>query len=368
MIPAVSGVVGWGTNLIAVQMTFYPLEFKPFKVWQPAGQPFGLFGWQGIIPAKTEKMTTILTKLWTEKLIDVKAVFQKVSPTITAELCRTRMAAATTSATRAAIVNEFPALAHLVPDPVLQLIVQEANRDAPRFLQIVLEEMGEHLFDVFDVLDLTVKTALANKGIVVSMFQEIGHVEFRFVINSGFYFGTLLGLILALIYWFYQAAWVLPVAGFLVGFVTNYLALLLIFKPLEPHLCCGMNIQGIFQKRKDEVSVALAQLATRHFFKIDAIWEHILQGSKKDEMRKLLVRSLDVRCVTSYPTFGQHGVVIILYIHTYIHTYMYVGILLCQSPIHHPHPNPNPHPHPHPHPHPDLYRPVTFDSRRLTPL
>lgn len=36
------------TNIIALKMTFYPLEFWPpqLKIWQPKEQPFGLFGWQ----------------------------------------------------------------------------------------------------------------------------------------------------------------------------------------------------------------------------------------------------------------------------------------------------------------------------------
>ena len=56
VIPLVSGLVGWGTNWLAIQMTFYPLEFWPLRVWQMEGSPFGLFGWQGIIPAKAGQM------------------------------------------------------------------------------------------------------------------------------------------------------------------------------------------------------------------------------------------------------------------------------------------------------------------------
>ncbi|CAM9833323.1 unnamed protein product, partial [Discosporangium mesarthrocarpum] len=37
-------------------MTFYPLEFWGVKIWHPKDQPMGLFGWQGIIPAKAAKM------------------------------------------------------------------------------------------------------------------------------------------------------------------------------------------------------------------------------------------------------------------------------------------------------------------------
>jgi uncharacterized membrane protein YheB (UPF0754 family) len=58
-----SGVVGWGTNWVALKMTFYPLEFWPVKVWQPEDQPMGLFGWQGIIPAKAATMAADFTDM-----------------------------------------------------------------------------------------------------------------------------------------------------------------------------------------------------------------------------------------------------------------------------------------------------------------
>jgi len=49
IIPVISAVVGYVTNVMALQMTFYPLEFtpSPLKFAQPEGQPFGLLGgWQ----------------------------------------------------------------------------------------------------------------------------------------------------------------------------------------------------------------------------------------------------------------------------------------------------------------------------------
>ena len=41
-------------------------------------------------------------------------------------------------------------------------------------------------------------------------------------------------LLQALIYLFYKGVWVLPVAGFMVGYATNLIALKLIFSPAEP--------------------------------------------------------------------------------------------------------------------------------------
>ena len=47
----------------------------------------------------------------------------------------------------------------------------------------------------------------------------------------------------ALLYAVYDAWWILPLAGFVVGFATNYLALLLIFKPIEPK--CAPNAGSV---------------------------------------------------------------------------------------------------------------------------
>ncbi|KAK3262519.1 hypothetical protein CYMTET_28633 [Cymbomonas tetramitiformis] len=81
IIPFVSGIVGYITNVLALWMTFYPIEFfpQPLKCTQIPGQPFGL-GWQGIIPSKAAHMTAIMTRLMTEKLIDLKEVFSRLDP------------------------------------------------------------------------------------------------------------------------------------------------------------------------------------------------------------------------------------------------------------------------------------------------
>ena len=45
-IPLIAGLVGWITNWIAIQLTFYPTRFVGVKP---------IFGWQGIIPSKAKK-------------------------------------------------------------------------------------------------------------------------------------------------------------------------------------------------------------------------------------------------------------------------------------------------------------------------
>lgn len=77
-IPLFAGAVGWLTNKLAVDMIFYPVNFVGYG--QRAGSPLGLFGWQGIVPAKAASMAERLTEMVTTKLIDVRQIFGRLSP------------------------------------------------------------------------------------------------------------------------------------------------------------------------------------------------------------------------------------------------------------------------------------------------
>lgn len=80
LMPFMSGVVGWGTNVLALQMTFLPIAYKGVNWWRIEGEPWGLFGWQGIIPTKAAKMAAITAKLMTERLFDIKELFGRLDP------------------------------------------------------------------------------------------------------------------------------------------------------------------------------------------------------------------------------------------------------------------------------------------------
>lgn len=87
IIPIIFGLVIYLTNVVALTLTFYPIEFKGWRVWQPEGQPFGFFGWQGIMPLKVHKVAGGLTDMITTRLINVKKVFARINPEIVKEQC-----------------------------------------------------------------------------------------------------------------------------------------------------------------------------------------------------------------------------------------------------------------------------------------
>jgi hypothetical protein len=52
-IPCVAAFVGILTNWMGVKMLFYPVEYFGINLKRWEDTPYGLFGWQGVVPTKT---------------------------------------------------------------------------------------------------------------------------------------------------------------------------------------------------------------------------------------------------------------------------------------------------------------------------
>ena len=86
LIPWIDGIVGYLTNVLALQMTFWPIEFIGIPLFRIPNEPWGIIGWQGIIPTKAEKMASIAFDLITTKLINIQQIFDQVDPNRFAEV------------------------------------------------------------------------------------------------------------------------------------------------------------------------------------------------------------------------------------------------------------------------------------------
>ena len=76
LIPLVSALIGWGTNALAIQMLFQPLQRKGWR-W---------LSWQGVLPSHAERMATLCVRMMTSRLLDIREAFARVEPKRIAEL------------------------------------------------------------------------------------------------------------------------------------------------------------------------------------------------------------------------------------------------------------------------------------------
>lgn len=99
-----------------------------------------------------------------------------------------------------------------------------------------------------------------------------------------------------IIFVFYDADWVLPVFGFAVGWLTNSIALKMIFLPIEKTKIGPFVFQGLFIRRQQEVCKIYAEIAARDMLPSHQIWDEILLGNNVDKFEALVRRNAG-RCV-----------------------------------------------------------------------
>ena len=288
LIPWIAGAVGYLTNVLALQLTFYPLEFFGIELFRLENEPWGIIGWQGIIPTKAKKMATVTFDLMTTRLIKISDIFARLEPDRFAEVMDDAVLLMMDQIINE-VANEYmPKTWKNIPKDVRDDIVVSANSESGKFLSAFMKDMQENVDDVVDIKEMAVKACVSNKHLIVKIFQECGEKEFIFIRRSGFYFGFLFGLFQMAIWFFYPADWILPVAGFLVGWVTNWMALKVIFQPIEPRDVCGYTLQGIFLKRQEEVSEVFARVVCVEILHIKAIWNAIFTGRFKNNFFAML--------------------------------------------------------------------------------
>ena len=280
--------MGYVTNVVALEMTFHPVNFFGIELFRLKNQPWGLFGWQGIIPTKAEKMASLCFDLMTTKLINLKEVFDRLDPYRFSEVMEDAVLLMLDSIVNEVAMKYMPAVWTKLPKEVKDEVVVVMNIESDAFLTTFMEEVKEHIDDILDIKQMTVSACVREKRLVNKIFQECGDKEFTFIRRSGFYFGFLFGLIQMGIFFVYDESWVLPFFGFLVGWATNWLALKVIFRPLNPIKFGCLTIHGIFLKRQKEVSETFARVNCVEILHTKAIWETILNGPRSKNFYAML--------------------------------------------------------------------------------
>ena len=278
IIPFIAGAVGYVTNVVALQMTFFPIQYCGLSLYRLPNEPWGLFGWQGIIPTKAKKMASICFDLFTEKLFNVQEVFRRLDPERFSAVMEQPLLLLMDQIVNETAERYIPTTWSTIPQDVKDDIVLSADAEGRTFLTQFMADMQDHVNDIVDIKAMTVRKCVEHKELIVQIFQEVGEKEFVFIRQSGFYFGFMFGLFQMVVYFFVDAGWVLPVAGFLVGWFTNFLALKVIFSPIEPRMVCGFKLQGLFLRRQPEVSEIFARIVMNEILHVPAIWEAVLHG------------------------------------------------------------------------------------------
>jgi uncharacterized membrane protein YheB (UPF0754 family) len=276
IIPFIAAFVGWFTNWLAVQMIFYPIEFKGIDILRKDEVPLGLLGWQGIVPCKTRKMSERMVNMVTTQLLNVQEVFRRLDPKVCAEL----LAPEVPKLGQDILDESFPRWLAQFPKTVFDGLpigtVEWLREKNLRFLRGLTLGMQDNIDSLLSVKNCVINQMMQDRSLLGILFKKCGQAELDFLTNSGLWFGFLLGLIQMVVALFWDNPWSLSIGGCIVGLATNWLALKWIFEPVNPTKIGPFVLQGMFLKRQKEVAKEFSSFFARNVLNSKELWNSIL--------------------------------------------------------------------------------------------
>ena len=278
LIPLIAGFIGWFTNWLAVKATLYPVDF--------VGIPPS-FGWQGVIPKNTDEMSQSFSKLIHDKLVDMEKLFADIDHEDNEELDKV------VEDVSVEIIREFST--NIAPDSwararekLREYINMLVRRNVRRVTVEIFDRMAAEAGDFIDIDKIAHEALVEDRALLGRVLMDVAGPEFKFIERSGLWFGFLFGLIQMGVWIVYPEGWVLPVAGFLVGYGTNWLAMNLIYEPREPVQIGPFKIQGVFIKRQREVATQFADVIADRVLTPENMVQHISEGPNRQRLLDIL--------------------------------------------------------------------------------
>ena len=284
-IPIVAALIGYGTKLVAIRMMFQPVEFIGIK-------PF--LGWQGIVPKRAARMASIACDTMTEQLIKPAEVVARLDASRIAQEIEKPLLAGVEDIVREVAGHYQPGLWESLPVRVQRLVIERVQHESPRMVAAVLDLIKSDVDSVFDLKGMVVTSLVKDKRLLNRIFQEAGAKEFKFIARSGLVFGGAIGVIQMVAWVLFKFPLIMPLFGLFTGWFTDWLALRMIFFPIEPRKYFGIEWQGLFLKRRAEVAEAYGELIAKEIITPHNVIEAILHGPLSDRVLALIQRQLDV--------------------------------------------------------------------------
>ncbi|KAL3938891.1 MAG: hypothetical protein SGBAC_006291 [Bacillariaceae sp.] len=296
-IPIIAAIVGWFTNYLAVQMIFYPVQFRGIPLYRKPEVPLAFLGWQGIVPCKTKTMTVAIVDMVTSQLLTVHEAFARLDPKEVAGLLSTRVGLLGND-----IIQElYPTKIGTWPVRLwTRLQTKHASllqNFSKGYLTKMVADMQRNIDAIFSLENCVVEQMIQDRAKLGELFRKVGQKELDFLTNSGLWFGFLLGLIQMVVALVWENPWSLSIGGGIVGLATNWLALKWIFEPINPTKVGPFILQGQFLRRQKEVSAEFSKFFADKILASPKLWDSMLNNpDTTPALHQLLSRHLKKFC------------------------------------------------------------------------
>jgi uncharacterized membrane protein YheB (UPF0754 family) len=281
--PFIAAFVGWSTKIVALEMLYRPVEYKGI----------GPFGWQGIVPRRAGKVAATTIDLLTTNLLKPEEMLAKFDAHEAVDALRDPLVAAVAEVTREVAEQLRPGLWDSLPNAGRQALQSRVMRQAPKIVERILAEMNADLSRYVDVQFLAVTTLIRNKDKLNKLMRSLSTDAMAFVRRSGIIFGFGIGLVQMVAWGLFHNPWIMPAFGFGVGFVSDYIALNMLFRPIEQKKYLGLvTFQGLLHAQRETITRDYAKILADDLFSAENLMEGILNGPGADKLYSLIAREV----------------------------------------------------------------------------
>lgn len=308
-IPPVTAFVTWVHVWMALKMLFYPIKFWGIKI---PNMPFGLpgIGWQGIVPRKAGKISGVIVDQTLSKLGSLDEFFQAMEPEEMAEFITETVDAHLETLIDEIMNERSEALWTRVPYAVKRRIYAQAHSELPTIMKALVLDLTYHVEDLVDMRQMIVRTMENDRRLMVQMFLKVGQKEINFIWHISALIGLVFGIIQMFIFVLVPQHWTVPFFAAIWGFLTNWIAIWMVFNPIEPHYLPYVKFfrfskslpfiipqlphlgkyrwQGGFMKRQEEVSTVFAEIVVKDLVTLENIMNEMMYGARASATRELM--------------------------------------------------------------------------------
>jgi len=287
--PFICALIGYGTNVLAVKMIF-----RPHNKFRIMGITF-----QGVLPKHQRHFARLLAKIIVREFVTTEDLVRGLSrPAVldSLEEALRPLVSQVVDAIRPTLAEDKQALLNpATVNMVVDQVVTQLRQQAPEIVEALAVHANEHL-NLKDVV--TEKVVQLGPDGLERIIYEVSKRELDFIEYYGGIFGFMLGLFQYLVLQI-LGNMALPVVGALVGTVTNWLAIQMLFYPREPTRYLGLfEYQGLFPKRQAEMAQRMGGIAARELIIPSEVFDELMQGSLPETVTEAHVVALEEQART----------------------------------------------------------------------
>ncbi len=308
-IAPVTAFVTWAHVGMALAMLFYPIHFWGVRI---RGLPLDLqgLGWQGIVPAKAGKISGVIVDQTLSKLGSLEEFFNAMEPADLAEII-TKTVDNNLEELIDEVMNERTAtLWQHTPYAVKRRIYAHAHNEMPSIMKNLVMDLTYNVENLVDMRRMIVARMESDRRLMVDMFLRVGKKEIQFIWKVSAVIGFLFGVIQMILFYLIPQHWTVPFFATIWGALTNWIAIWMVFNPVEPVKirlpklfvfvdkvpyirpivpCIGDYYwQGGFMKRQAEVSAVFADIVVTELVTLENIMHEMMYGYKALQTRAVM--------------------------------------------------------------------------------